>query len=262
MRRLLESLIELVYPPRCCICHTPSRLDLCELCLAGVDLFSDDTCDRCGRPLERDRSCPDCRSWEMWITSARCLGPYDGHLKNAIHEFKYGRRRGLAGQLVGIAPEDARSRWTTVNVITAVPLSLRKRRARGYNQSSLIAESVSAICGRPVAALLAQVVETDDQTKLSAQEREMNVRNAFVVTDERLVEGKSILLVDDVLTTGATANECARTLKAAGADAVHAFTLARAMGTPSASRAGSAAERSESRANGSGATRPQGVGRI
>ncbi|MGA7273964.1 MAG: ComF family protein, partial [Candidatus Udaeobacter sp.] len=154
-----------------------------------------------------------------------------GIVRQIIHEFKYGRQihlRHLVARWLKTALDDERLRQSHFDVIVPVPLHPARQRERGFNQASLLAELLSAQASIPVKPLLERVRYTTTQTALDRSERMENLHNAFRLRKNADVRGLRVLLVDDVLTTGSTLNECARILKRASAFSVHAATAARA----------------------------------
>jgi ComF family protein len=159
----------------------------------------------------------------------RSWGGFGGPLRNAIHQLKYKRDIALGDELgrtlAGLLQELA---WH-VDIVTPVPLAAARRAERGYNQAALLARPIALVFGlayRPGA--VRRVRETQSQVGLNFSERQKNVKDAFR-GDAGMVAGKCVLLVDDVMTTGATLNACANALQAAGAAPIFALTLARAV---------------------------------
>jgi ComF family protein len=150
-------------------------------------------------------------------------------IKHALHELKYKNRRWLGEALaIHLAPQIEKTGWE-FDVLIPIPLSQQRRAERGYNQVEQLAQPLSWIGGwnyRPEA--LSRVKHTQSQVSLSAVERKSNVKGAFSA-DAKLVSGKTVLLMDDVITTGATVSEAASALKSSGAQKVYAFSLARAL---------------------------------
>jgi ComF family protein len=158
------------------------------------------------------------------------VGPYVGALRLLVHELKFRGRRRVATLLAEALVEDPASAGTltTEGVLVPVPLHPRRRRARGFNQSEVLAEAIGRRCGLIVApAALVRRKETAAQTGLSAAARRANVAGAFAVRRRAQIAGRVVVLVDDVVTTGATARACARALRQAGATEVRLLTVAR-----------------------------------
>jgi ComF family protein len=178
--------------------------------------------------------CALCRSGLRGFDSAYCFGSYEGPLREWIHLFKYGRIRTMVrplGDLLAAAiPRDEQ-----FDVVAAVPLHWRRQWRRGFNQAELLARDIGRRRGIPLMKPLRRARPTLTQAGLSNTARRHNVAAAFRMRRGRHVEGKRILLIDDVMTTGSTAAACARVLKSAGAARVVLLTVARVdrrFGTP------------------------------
>jgi len=172
-------------------------------------------------------------SKKNFFNQVRAIGKYEGVLKIIIHKFKY---RGnfsmlrLLNLLIKNMPEDTRPLLNSYDFIIPVPLHRTRLRERGFNQAVLFGKIIAREYGIPLKFMtLQRITSTFPQTMLPVTTRKLNVRDAFRVKDQTQVESKRILLVDDVYTTGATINECARILKKAGAAIVDGLVIARAM---------------------------------
>ena len=165
-----------------------------------------------------------CRNGRRGFDEAFCYGAYEGTLRKLIHLFKYSGMRRLAAPL-GALLADALPRDRQFDVVTAVPLHWRRRWQRGFNQSKLLAQAIARRRGIPAMNVLGRASATRAQAGLSNAQRRENVAGAFRA--RRRVAGLRVLLVDDVMTTGATAGACARALKQAGAKSVALAALAR-----------------------------------
>ncbi len=181
-----------------------------------------------GAPSSRDGLCRRCAD-ELFEPEIDCfelsLGVYDGRLERAVRAYKFhGTRRlgGLFGRQLAVTL--AAAAWP-VDTLCAVPLHVTRYLHRGYNQSALVAQSAAAHSGLPYRPLLRRVRTTRQQAKLGATDRENNVSGAFY---SQQLNGERVLLVDDVMTSGATVTECALTLLGAGAGQVYVATVARA----------------------------------
>ena len=221
-----QRLLDLLFPPRCVGCGAPGTW-FCPQCRASVTLIRPPLCQRCGRPLSEGRLCPQCRRAPPALEAIRSVAFFEAPLRQAIHHFKYRRRTELADPLGEMmAAYWPRLRWP-VDLLIPVPLHERRRRQRGYNQAALLAHRLGRAVGCPVTeGALIRRRETAPQVSLNALERRRNVAGAFTWRASPL-RGASILLVDDVCTTGATLEACAAALRQAGAGSVRALTLAR-----------------------------------
>lgn len=234
----LRTVADLIYPRACAACgrpvHGPAAA-LCPDCQMRVPVVTLPYCSRCGDPVAGDVPgpyvCTWCRRTAPDFLWARSAVRYAGPVRPCIRNLKYHAgfwvlpeiRRWLEA-LWPTCPEDAR----TADAIVPVPLHIWRRMTRTYNQASLVAGVLSGISGIPVGrGWLWRLRPTDTQTHLTAAQRARNVEGVFGVLRRRAVRGRRIILVDDVMTTGATLNECARSLRKAGAAAVMAITVAR-----------------------------------
>jgi len=175
-------------------------------------------------------SCTFCRSRPPAFERARSAARYRGSLRNVLQAFKYGGATCLSRELVAWLHACVTAHYDGLRFdgVAAVPLYARRERSRGYNQAALLAKGVANRMGVPFAAgCLQRVRATRTQTELKARERRQNVKGAFRVAHADWVDGRRILLVDDVMTTGATVSECSRVLRTAGAASVHVATVAR-----------------------------------
>lgn len=245
-RRHLSFLLDWIYPPRCRFCHTllargPDDC-FCARCREKVRPVAHPLCPICGRPFldagGEDHLCGSClaraphfdwaRAWACYPT-----GEPDEHpLREVIRRFKYGRKLSLGRPLGRIMARECGIFFDgcPIDVILPVPLHTKRLRWRGFNQALVLAREVGRRWAIPVDPfVLVRSRETDPQTQLNEEERRKNVRGAFAVASGKSVDGKIVLLVDDVYTSGATVNECARTLRRAGASGVQVLTLARAV---------------------------------
>jgi len=174
-------------------------------------------------PLDAAGRCGLCRSGLRGFDAAYCFGAYEGVLRELIHLYKYGKVSTLCGPL-GDLMAQALPREESFDLLAPVPLYWRRRLQRGFNQSGLLARELSRRTGIPVLQALIRLRPTLTQAGLSNTARRRNVARAF---RSRNVQGKRILLIDDVMTTGATASACALALKQSGARRVSLLTLAR-----------------------------------
>ncbi|SPE62674.1 putative Competence protein F [Verrucomicrobia bacterium] len=227
-----------VYPETCQLCElaraTPADGFVCADCWLRVHFIKPPFCERCGLPFPGEISapfeCANCRELELHFRSARSAVVARDPVLEVIHRYKYHGALWfepfLAGLLIRQAPAElAREKW---DFIVPIPLHPRKQREREFNQAERLARHLSAATHIPVhSRLLRRVVHTRTQTLLSRQERQANVRDAFALCRSASLQGRRIVLLDDVMTTGATTNAAAKTLRAAGAAEVCVWTVAR-----------------------------------
>ena len=157
------------------------------------------------------------------MARSRAIGAYDGALRAIVHALKYGGRRSIARPLAALLAEHGAELLRDASVVVPVPLHRSRQRLRGFNQAAELARYLPV----PSARILRRVRATPSQTDLPAAQRHANVRDAFALRRGARVQDSVVVLVDDVSTTGATLDACARVLRAAGAREVRALTLAR-----------------------------------
>ena len=261
--RLLSPVVNLIFPTKCQNCDSTVSADaatayFCKECWQGIERFDCPCCPRCGLPYtshpDADNKsyyeqsaaghlCGNCRdkppSFDMTISAGR----YTGALSEAIKLFKYKKKVHLGKKLTEWAlksplVEDTLLNFhnpeylhTTHTLLIPVPLHVKRLREREFNQSAIIASVIGRRFGIPVVAnALIRHRHTRPQVELDGKERKENVVGAFSVEDRRIIEGKEIILVDDVYTSGSTVNECARVLKKNGAEKVYVMTIGRMAG--------------------------------
>lgn len=228
------ALLDLAFPPICPLCRArlgAGRRDpLCGACWRALERIREPVCRLCGLPLTIPGLCGACRRRRPVFTYARAAARYGDVVREALHAFKFGGRRALAAPLGDLlaAPGPGALPESAPDLLLPVPLHPRRRRERGFNQSLLLARRVGRAWSLPVRSdILRRTAATTPQTDLSAQARSANVRGAFALRRPELVAGRHVVLVDDILTTGATVGECARVLREAGAATVGVLTVAR-----------------------------------
>jgi len=236
-RSVAGPIFALVFPEECRLCRRPlktlSRIPVCAECLARPTPFSAEFfCRDCGTPflnrfpLDEQGRCALCRNGLRGFDAAYTFGAYEGALRELIHLFKYAGVRTLArplgGYLAMALPRDRR-----FDALVPMPLHWLRRWRRGFNQSELLAREVSRRCGIPVLKAVRRTRATRTQAGLSPSARRENVAGAFRLRRRVRLEGMRLLLVDDVMTTGATAAACASALKRGGAAMVALLALAR-----------------------------------
>ena len=244
VRRLAANLlIRTILAPACAACHDlldqPLHSPVCARCWQSVHAIAPPLCVRCGDALPSWRApgpyCVRCRRRPPDIDLARSAGRYEGALREILHVFKYEKRRPLARPLARLMREAGRDVLAGADAVVPVPLHPRRALSRGFNQADDLAREL----GLPVWRVLRRVRHGPPQAGLPAARRAGNVREAFrlrALTGMRrtrsLLRNRSVVLVDDVMTTGATLEACSRALRMGGVRAVRALTVARAVATP------------------------------
>jgi ComF family protein len=225
--RLAWTGLDWVYPPRCGGCGA-SGSRFCTKCLQETQIIYPPVCILCGRALESQGICRNCQRNPPGYTAMRSWAFFSGPLRNAMHRLKYKRDVALADTLVQpLIRLLATTDWM-IDLVTAVPAGVARQAKRGYNQAALLARPIALCYGLPLRlGALKKLCETRTQVGLTLRERMQNVENAFHA-DVGSVQGKRVLLVDDVSTSGATVSACARALCQSGAQQVFVLTLARA----------------------------------
>jgi ComF family protein len=225
--QLLQGLVQIVYPGICSLCGellSAEEADFCASCRSALTTDPEIACPRCastvGPYVFLDKGCPRCRDQAFAFERVLRLGAYDGPLRQAILRMKNPAGQGLAELAGRLWAEHAREslRGLSADCVVPVPLHWWRRWQRGYNQSEALARALAARLGLPCRPRwLYRRRNTPSQMQQTAARRRENVRGAFAARPSGEMRGKTILLVDDVLTTGSTANEAARALRAAGA---------------------------------------------
>jgi ComF family protein len=226
-----------LFPDDCRVCGIPlrdiSRIPVCTACLRQPSsIAADFFCVDCKTPflnrfpLDEAGRCSLCRLGLTGFNAAYTFGSYEDTLRNLIHLFKYNKIRPLARPL-GALLARAIPREQSFDLIVPMPLHWKKQWTRGYNQSALLAKEIARKWGVPAANIVRRVKATSPQAGLSNAKRRLNVRGAFRIRKDRNLKGLRVLLIDDVLTTGATASACAKVLKRAGASHVTVAAVAR-----------------------------------
>jgi ComF family protein len=238
LKAALNAALNFIYPPVCQLCGN-ERAEAGEgyvggKCWTEVRFVTAPYCERCGMPYDGEIhgrfQCENCKDVEFGFRYARSAVKANAMMLDIIHRYKYHRALWFEPFLADLlerqaGPELARERW---DMVVPVPLHPRKMRERQFNQAERLARCLGRVAGLPVnARVVRRVVFTETQTKLSRPQRAANVSGAFAPGAGQELQGEKVILVDDVMTTGATTSACARALRKAGAGDVCVWTVAR-----------------------------------
>lgn len=231
MKQIKDFFVELLYPKRmkCCICGRESREAVCSTCLASLEFIEGRVCLKCGKGLEdkyEKHLCPDCQGEQKQFEMAISCFQYEDMGKNIIHKLKYEGCKDVAKLLGRLMKEKLQDEGLAVDAVVPVPIHPHKELSRGYNQACLMAEELAVAMNLPVWDCLERTKQTKEQFKLDKHQRIQNVHNAFRAKMLYNVEYSQVVLVDDIYTTGSTADECSRVLKQMGVRRIYVMTAA------------------------------------
>ncbi len=237
LKAFSESLLSFVFPVSCEICGELLPLKnlggVCETCQKTLSLIPAPHCPKCGRfSSEFTKDCSACRGEMFYFNSVHGAVYYDGRAKELLRAFKFERRTLLAGPLLDLLERSIRENCITGawDGVVAVPMHPLQRFERGFDQAQLLARGVSKLVGKPFlrGALLSKLPRRT-QSLLGKTQRKENVKGRFSPGRNMDLSGKKILLVDDILTTGETASQCAKVLKDSGVVSVDVMVVARGL---------------------------------
>lgn len=232
MLNFKRRLLELLYPKpiKCCICERDAQEAVCGSCLAALEYLEGRVCLKCGKGLEdeyTDNLCPDCKNNHRHFEMAFSCFNYNDMGKDIIHKLKYEDCRDVSYVLARLMHQKLRDENIRFQAVVPVPIHKNKLETRGFNQSRLIAQRIAELSGTALWDCLDRTKETTEQFKLDKFHRVLNVYGAFCI--DLLYNGikyDDIVLVDDVYTTGSTADECSRILKQHGVRRIYVITAA------------------------------------
>lgn len=237
VRPFIRAVLDFLFPPLCHICRSfipdAGELHICTRCRDGLPLLVSPLCTVCGIPFAGpggDHTCGACRTHPPHFDTARAHLLYEGPARELIHGFKYRHKTHLRRPLALLALEGLTGFIAArlPDVIIPVPLHRSRLQSRGFNQAVLLGEMFSSRLSIPMLVDgMARIRQTQPQVELSAADRSGNVKGAFAVKRPDRISKRRVLLLDDVMTTGSTVDECANVLKKSGAAAVTVVTIAR-----------------------------------
>ena len=235
MKKIIRIFLNILYPRHCPVCHgilKDQESLVCPECENGINRVGSHYCLKCGKPVKaQEEYCAACRGHKRAFDRNRSVFLYDGKLRQSLVRYKYygAREYGdfYAESVCRFIGDEIR-RWDP-DVLIPIPLTAAKQRMRGFNQAGYMAERIGTKLEIPVSHdLLKKIHETRSQKKLNAAQRKQNLRNAFCVKED--LHGYTVLVIDDVYTTGSTMEAAALCLKAAGAEKVYCITLCTGQG--------------------------------
>jgi len=237
----LKRFLDIIFPRKCILCessHDGDAETICPNCMDKIPFIKNPACVRCGIPFEvtypieesLNYLCGECRNSPPLFDRALSVCQYNEAVRDIISTYKYHNKPYIGKDLVSIILKFLDEKITELSpkLIIHVPLHVKKLKERGYDQAYILSEGIGKYLDIPVSyGNLVRTRYTTPQVSLSGSERMENVKGAFLVIDPSGVKDKSILLVDDVFTTGATIKECVKVVKKAGAGKVYVLTFAR-----------------------------------
>jgi competence protein ComFC len=229
LSNLFWTAMDWLYPPHCCNCEQRGFV-LCSICFSQIDVLHGKLCSRCGYPIGRKKTlCAECRSNPPVFTEMRSWSAFSGVCRKAIHTLKYRQNIALGRILAKPLIEMIRKSDWQFELIVPVPLSRSHQRQRGYNQAACISRVVARELNIPHSTMiLKRIKETETQISLDVNKRFTNLMDAFYAIPAKLNKS-NVLVIDDVITTGATMQNCAIALKNAGAEKVYCLSVARTL---------------------------------
>lgn len=235
VKKIMDNIYDYIYPPRCPVCDgvlfdkdMPERPMVCSGCMGKIRFISQPTCMRCGKPMdgEMEELCHDCANKKFDYQRGVAAFCYSKEMKRSMYGFKYNNRREYGkyyAKMIYEANGNVIQSWNA-DVLIPVPLHPKRQRKRGYNQALVLAKCLNEYLGIPVdEGALSRIKNTVPQKELATKERNNNIEKAFQ-TGANVIKYRKVILVDDIYTTGATINECAKVLRASGVDEVYFIT--------------------------------------
>lgn len=226
------KLIELLFPKTCMGCGKFIKINavnkwLCKDCEEDFELADSKyyKCEKCGRIIDYIGTCEFCSQNDVYYDQGYTIFEYEGKIRKSIINYKFNEMKCFSDYYSEIMADYFNNKCSNeYDYVTSVPLYRSKYWARGYNQSEVIAKKFSNKINVPYNRILKKIINTKQQSTLSATNRHKNIKDAFMCIKD--IQNKNILIIDDILTTGSTINECCKTLKAAGAKKVDFIVLA------------------------------------
>lgn len=216
-----------------CVCcgkdlKEKQNIEFCEDCMKILDFIEEDKCcTLCGTKLKASNLCTNCKSHKREFKIARAVFSYEGDVARLIAGFKYNNKPYLKRTFGAVLAKKFEELKWDIDLVIPIPMTKKKKKTRGYNQAELIAEEFCKHTNLTLCTnALVKLKDTVQQARLGFKDRQENIKKSFAVMDAEKIKGKNVLLIDDVLTTGATSNACSMCLKKAGVKDVYVLTIA------------------------------------
>ena len=231
---IAEMIVGFVYPKKCCLCGEimpyKSNDYVCKKCTDNLPWIISDKCPKCGRPWKYGGLCIACVNSEFIFSKGAAVFPYS-KVRSAVHRLKFDgikyQSEGFAYLMYLYLTKNENLNYKEADMLIPVPMYITKEKSRGFNQATLITQKLGEFINKPcVNGVLIKQKNTESQSTLPPAKRRQNVKHAYKVVDKDKIKDKFIILIDDVLTTGSTINECSEALLKAGAKRVEVFTFA------------------------------------
>jgi len=239
LRLMLDAVLDFVYPQIYCICcgrmiEKKALHGICPNCCESMPFIHEPRCSLCGRPLEQEQGmCRDCSLYGHDYSRAMSVFEYSIAIRELIHRYKYYGEYNLSRTFAWFMSDLLDKSGWKADMIIPVPLHRNRLKSRGFNQAALLGDYISYRHKIPCYDdILVRTADTKSQTGFNKAMRMQNLKNAFAVAKPDYVQDKNILLVDDVYTTGATADSCSRELRFSGAGNIYVLTIAAAVLVP------------------------------
>lgn len=230
IKQIFNDVFTIIYPNRCMGCDEILSIGegkwLCEKCMPQFEIKEYKRCSICGRIIYHNGKCRVCNSEKIYFDKGYSLFEYKNSVRNAVRQFKYKSMKSYGKYLGNLMSDYAVSIISMkFDYVTAVPLHRKRLKSRGYNQAEILAKTVAKELNAEYKDIIVRHINTKPQNNLGKAERQKNIKNAFSLNKDVSVKDKTILLIDDIFTTGSTINECSKVLKKNKAARVEFLTL-------------------------------------
>ena len=235
MYELINTIIDWIYPPRCISCRNPLPLEnkrgrflwLCGYCENLFTPLESPGCSVCSTPVNSGVSvCSSCHSRTFHFIHNRSAFAYEDLVRDLMHDIKFRRRKHVAQGLGRLWADMIKTSIPDDSILVPLPMHPQKKRERGFDQAEVMAQAIAETSGTKLSAILERIKDTPPQSGLHPRQRVDNISGAFQIKPSCNVTGKNCILIDDIYTTGASLNECAKVLIQGGASKVFTMTLA------------------------------------